>query len=367
MILYIGVPHEVFFVKDVVSGTDEVKTLTCPLDINEILHPALKEAYNHIIIDVNVFTNPVSEIIDVLHRLHSTGNANIIIVAKGYNSKSEMIQGLYFAGFINFILSSTLATMKDELDKCITGYYNINGVPFEAVTEAAATNENNSSLTMETIKQAQKRKLSVAVCGASSKIGSTTQALQICKYLGSIGYKACYIEMNNSGYYETLLELYSDSEYTTNESLGLIKYGNVDIYYKKRLITSILKLDYDFFVYDYGTYQSNHFEEISFLEKDIRIFVCGYKPNEFIETNNVIANTMDIQCHYIFNFIPEDDRSSMKELMMEKTEFTHFANACMDPYFYSTSNNKTYEAIFALPAQDKKSKKKLFRKRGEKK
>ena len=116
----------------------------------------------------------------------------------------------------------------------------------------------------------------IAVAGVCPRIGTTTQAFQIIKYLNYNGYTACYIEANQNLFLDDLAYAYADVE--IDESAGKICYQNTDMFYKKERITDILKMGYDFYIYDFGCYNSKGFNSVAFLEKDKSIIICGSSP-----------------------------------------------------------------------------------------
>lgn len=68
-----------------------------------------------------------------------------------------------------------------------------------------------------------------------------------------------------------MLKEFHDEDVTFDEQLGKITYQNVDMFYKKDKISDILKLGYDYYIYDFGTYRPDDFVLISFLEKNHKI------------------------------------------------------------------------------------------------
>ena len=61
-----------------------------------------------------------------------------------------------------------------------------------------------------------KNRKTIAVVGSLSRIGTTTQCLQIVKYFQSCGKKACYIEFNNTGFLNALKKYYTDIQEKEN-------------------------------------------------------------------------------------------------------------------------------------------------------
>ena len=186
--------------------------------------------------------------------------------------------------------------------------------------------------------------------GSVGRIGTTTQCIQMVKYLNIQNKKACYIEMNPNGYLELLKEFY-DEGVTIDEQLGKITYQNVDMFYKKDKISDILKLGYDYYIYDFGTYRPDDFALISFLEKNIKFVVCGTKPNELLYMQQALQVFYDNDVNYIFSFSPESEHEDVLALMEEKAECTYFATFTPDLFFYSSNGNPVWNRVFKHETQ----------------
>ena len=152
------------------------------------------------------------------------------------------------------------------------------------------------------------------------------------KHLNIQNKKACYIEMNSNGYL-ALLKEFHDEDVTFDEQLGKITYQNVDMFYNKDKISDILKLGYDYYIYDFGTYRPDDFVLISFLEKNIKFVVCGTKPNELMYMQQALQVFYDNDVNYIFSFSPESEHEDVLALMEEKSECTYFATFTPDLFF----------------------------------
>ena len=85
-------------------------------------------------------------------------------------------------------------------------------------------------------------------------MGTTTQALQMVKYLLFRGRKACYLQMNGSNFIGALKQNYEIA--SEGPSIGKVTYQNVDLFEKQDKISHALKLGYDFYIYDYGVLSS---------------------------------------------------------------------------------------------------------------
>lgn len=364
MILYIGEKHHAFILNDICNRNETLKDgyeVITSLNIMDILSPATAKPYQHIVIDVTIFANDAADITRTLLKIQKTINANIIIEAPGTLPKASIIVSLYNAGFKNFVCSTYLAEKKEELAKCMTGYYDVNPIPFEDEIVSISTDEleetSDTVISIDSIRQAQKQKTEIGVVGCSHRIGTTTQALQIVKYLTLKGYNACYIEANQSGWILNYMQNRTEDEYRYSEQVGLINYKEMDLYINRQHIPLIKKKDYDFFVYDYGCYQDTSFEKMSFNEKNIGIVVGGIKPTELEAIDEVLEDTFSRNnIYYIFSFIDTDteDKKDILDLMDERASQTFFAPPAGNPFFYSSTRDSAYNDIFDI--QKKKNK-----------
>lgn len=357
MILYIGKKHHVFFLNDVVrkinSTDDKIETLEV-FTITEAIAPATEKPYQHIVVDVTSFANEADEIASGLLTIQKVANTNIIIIAQGVSPNSNLIVALYSAGFKNFVLQNLLADKKEECFKCMTGYYDINPIPFEneiMKMEIAEEEKPKEDISLDAIRQAQKQKIEIGIVGTVHRIGTTTQALQLVKYLTLKGYKACYIEANQSGWILSYMSTRTEDEYRYVEQIGLVSYKEMDLYVNAESISTIKKKDYDFFIFDYGCYQDDTFEKMSFMEKNIGIVVGGIKPAELESTDAVMEDTLSFpNIYYIFSFIDTEtsDKTDILEFMENRADHTTFAQYAPNPFQYSSSHNISYDKIMEL-------------------
>ena len=130
--------------------------------------------------------------------------------------------------------------------------------------------------------------------------------------------------------------------------LGKVTFENVEMYYRQEKLLDVLKQEYDYFVYDFGTYMDTDFSKTSFLEKDVRIFVVGSKASEMSYTNELIRNEYYTDVNYVFNFISEKEKPELLEYMEEKAAQTYFTVSTPDQFEYVP--NEAFEKL--LPVED---------------
>lgn len=353
-VLFVGSLQKGYFIEETHDVKYTGEHLTITEQINEILSA---EIYSCIVIDVSQFSQLHSELVSEIIKIRTAKNCQIIIMAVGFSSKSLLIKSLRENGFEFFIFSPILSHQKREFNDAVAGI----STAFNDEEFIEQTVDSNSTPAPE-----KRKSNTIAVVGAGSRIGTTTQAIQMVKYLLLNGFTAAYIEMNNNHYVERLKRLYSVSE--GEEEIGRVTYQSVDMFYKKEKIADILKLEYDYLIYDFGAFTDKTFNLINFLEKDISVIVGGVKPNEIDNITDLISKTLINDVFYIFSFSHTSEHPDVLDLMEEKAQRTSFAIYSPDPFLYSADSNTIYEKIITLksPAgKPQKRHKKFFKKRGK--
>jgi hypothetical protein len=178
----------------------------------------------------------------------------------------------------------------------------------------------------------------IGVAGALRRIGTTTQAVQIVKYLDLVGYPAAYVELCSHGFINSCEETYADIKKTR----GKVSLCDVNMYHSVREIDD----DYAFLVKDYGNFNDSDFNRISFLEQDIKIIVCGAKSDELPFTEQILRTQEFPEASYIFSFVPDDVREPVRESMEGYAGY--FVEYTPDPFCYPATQNNLYKSALHL-------------------
>ena len=223
--------------------------------------------YEYIAIDLTCLKDSDDEIINTVVGIKSMYDIRIIILASGYPKEASILGRLFAEGIYNIITADKMKEIHADISKCLSP-----GMEYKDAIKYRLQSETNTKHPKVIIqKQSIKQKLTVGVCGALHRIGTTTQALNITKFLNMNGYTACYIEDNGHGHMESMTEFY-DIKRNKN---GSISYQDIDIFMEHD-IQKILKGSYDFLIYDLGMFEENDIKQ--FLLKDIKIICVGSKP-----------------------------------------------------------------------------------------
>ncbi|WP_373262057.1 hypothetical protein [Hungatella hathewayi] len=167
----------------------------------------------------------------------------------------------------------------------------------------------------------------IAVAGCTEHIGTTTQSIQMVRYLQESGLKACYIELNETGYVEQLLKLYHEAE----DKITKAEYCGITIY-KKSFLKTIPCRNWDFIIKDYGNANDITFKENSFINQTLKIIVCGSKPNEIFKLQKILIKPEYNDSYFIFSFVPESERVSIMSLMGKRAKYAFFSGIILDPF-----------------------------------
>ncbi len=319
--------------------------------ITDTVNPILAHESDIIVYDVSMFIDEASIIKDEIVKMTKLRANNLIIInAIGFNENSLLINQLISAGINHFVFDVLIGPRRDEMEKCLNGYYDKISHP---IVEATI---NNIEKEKENIQIIEGSKHTIGVCGSQERIGVTTNAIQIVKYLLYLGYKAAYVEMNNHGFVEMCAELYADAQKRSN----CITYSGIDMYVcdSPTNLNDLLKLDYDFYVYDYGYFTEQDFQTLSYCEREYKVVVAGAKPNEFGLTQQLLNTNYFNDASMVFSFIAEGDRADVSEMMMELSTNVSYIDWCPDPFSINDASIKRIEKI--LPIEKKPTQKKKF-------
>ena len=292
--------------------------------------------YQYIAIDLTCLKDSGDEIINTVVGIKSMYDIRIIILAPGYSNDTPMLGRLFAEGIYNIVTEDKTKALQEDISKCLNP-----GMQYkDAIKYRLQAETNTKSPKVIIQKQNIKQIISVGICGALHRIGTTVQALNITKFLNENGYSACYIEDNGHGHMESLDGFY-DIKQNKNKS---ITYQGVDIFIEPD-IQNILKGGYDFLVYDLGMFEETDTKQ--FLLKDIKIVCVGSKPWEAPCIMQVFKGIEGCDsAHFIFSFTAKGTENEIKKLMGKYSDRTYFSEY-LPNMINEAVNQKVYRSIFA--------------------
>lgn len=375
MIIFVGSKLKGYFAEEVAAERDyDFAYVTEKSDItqqvNDILFAA-KKSCKYILFDIEQYINPAEEIAKTIKTIAAATNALPIAYAPYFLPGAALPAALLDQDIKNFIQSGTSADMKDQLEKNIGGFYEANTRKEISAIEEKREEEKLLAGSLKTI----------AVAGTMHRIGTTTQAIQMCKYLMLKGYKAAYIQINNNLYpdnhqslkpneigYAEKIKSWFDFE-KADDDIGMVRCFNVDMFYKQDKIPEVLKKGYDYYVYDYGVYTDLDFNRTAFIQSDLQLMVVGSSPTELEYTQDIAQSSFYQDAKLLFSFAAEQEQEEIVMLMDEikmsggrsNGARTYFASFVPDPFIFS--DVELFERL--IPVEDislpeEKKKKGLF-------
>lgn len=228
---------------------------------------------SHLVYDVRIIGN-IDQSLGLLERICVTvPGIKIIVVTEGLSTDSAFMRDILTLVPAEQIVSDHGAELKRVLNTmlCDAGLISEDTVqndtssleeptpPGETAQAPPATSEvvtppsqidretARSHLVLPKPRLRGRNATTIAVCGAGHRIGTTTQAMQLCLYVKAMGYKAAVIEMSVSSL--TPYTQISDEVVLFDEKHFRIE--GTDIYNDKTCILAT-KTKYDYLILDYG-------------------------------------------------------------------------------------------------------------------
>ena len=349
MILFVGEERAGYFAEEVAIRYKQTITYTgFVTDANDLLQKSLETPAEYIIINAGDLVLSPDEIRNAVFRIRQTaGSSTIIVMAAGHSPKSVLVDACRAAGVTYFILSTSLGINKQELERA----FNKEPIPEPMLgqEELIQSFPPASTPLMDEKMQSKAGRRSIAVAGSLPRIGTSTQCLQIIRYIQSQGKNACYIEFNNTHFLDALCDYYRDAAQSDD---GAISFLNMTLY-RNEEIESLHDQAFDYYVYDYGVLSElDQRLRASFLEKQQKIIVCGTNPSELDAMAAVIRTYRHSDVDYIFSFIAEDDQKFVLQQMDDRSDRTHFAPFAPDPFTFQSSSIPIYEKLLHLSPRD---------------
>lgn len=201
------------------------------------------------------------------------------------------------------------------------------------------------------------QKRTIGVIGSLDRIGTTTQAIQITRFLSNIGQSVCYVQDNDSNFLDMLIKYYYDVNVDTGSEC--ILYDGLYLNRKKNLVYD---KEYEVEVYDYGCPVNIPSD---FFEKNIRIVVCGGSPDEIDRLTAMISQLYsDDKIYYLFSFVANHDKQNVLDIMSERKSKCYFAP--YSPDCFSQISDENADMYYDILGIEKPKKKKGLFRRGNK-
>ena len=334
------------------------------INLKSIKTSILIKSPQYLIFSVSSIEN-TEETIDTIYDISkSIGVKTIAIIDNQTEMDSKIVKSLLATGV--YIINGNLTEKKEKLISIFTGTYE-NFVNEEEILKERdlAEKQLTDKYDLPTIKLDTTIQKQIAVVGSMPRIGTTTVALQIIKFIQAMGARACYIEHNTNEYIEAL-EKYRET--TKDPQTGSVIYKDVALYKDATPFAKGDSQNYDYIIHDYGNVITNKVDKTSVGEKDIIVGVSGIKPDEIEHYEGIYKSFKDYNFYVVFNFVPENEKLDVLEQQDEMRENTIFTGFSPDMFILSPENVDIFSDMLqkAVPIKKiKESKWRLFRRGGK--
>lgn len=318
------------------------------------------DQYNLILVDVDALSNVIDEAIDAIGRIRKTTTADIIVIAQGYEPDGSIVRDILSLGIDkDMVLCENDTLLKRDLLALLPAPSAAEpteppapelrpDAPVTPPSQISKADAKQSIIHKPPIKQ--RRCMVIALAGAGSRIGTTTQAMQLLLYLRSHDRKAALVEMHGRDVLQQYVSLFSDKDVELI-SENHFRIRGCDIYNTSQSFLKI-KNNYEYIILDYGRFADLN-DQTAFLDKDVKIICCGVKPWESSLLDPVFSID-DGSIHYLFSFVPSTDIPEVRDLMADSAGMTHFAEYSPDLFRYC-GNDDMYSGILQLRDEPKAS------------
>lgn len=369
-ILYIGNRNTAFIFQKITEQAEaELETFSAlTATKNQIIDKALSESYEMIVINAPECYEVQAEIISIIETINTSVNTNstkVVLMAPKYNPNSHLIVAAAQKG-IRFYITSNQAT--DMIEEFKTAKAGISNIPIDVYQEQERTAKEDFISAAERFSSVE-----IAVGGSMSRIGTTTIAIQLIKFLQSEGKTACYVDLSNTDYME-LATNYYDTE-SHEKDLNKFNLAGVDIYTNvtQEILYQIHVRNYNFIIYDTGSLLNNSISTSDFLRKSIKLLCVGNKPNENKTLKSVADTLYNTKINYVYSFVPNDEIDDIREELGKWFgSACYFAPYIPDAFSLNNESRAMFRAILSeyFPEEEPEEvpkKKGFFERRREKK
>jgi len=295
------------------------------------------------IIDISSFNNSYDEIILELKKINENIKIDIAIIDIEINLlKAKNLEMIGYKNILEFI--DKVNFKKSIIDFLRVGH-NVTNEYFSPVEKQIYEYEDIEEQKIPPVPLIKKARVTIGIGGILPRMGSTTLAIQMMRYLKSIDRKSLYVEMGKK---ELLLikEIYENYITINNQSLGFFICDGLDFLYKVENLDSIINNDeYDFIIFDYGDNVTNN--NVSFINQDVKCLLCGMSPSEMLELEKKLEDFDNQDIEYFFNLTAPKDRTMILNLMKYKRDNTYFLDFTPDYFSLNQEHIKSFESIFA--------------------
>lgn len=284
------------------------------------------EHFNFVFIDLTALKDTEKDIMEALNAFRRMFSSRVIFYIEELKEHEKLVLELIEDGFYNIITSTEVSMLKEEILKSISDL----GISKREIQSKLAGNELiNSSIYTE--NSFIKKEIKIAVTGVTSRVGTTTMAINMANYLSNIGAKACYVEANENNHLRKLPEFYPGM--TIKEDV--ILYNGV----KYLSLHSECHDEFDFIIYDMGVVSNKIIGAIR-NNCDAAVICLTGKPYETNDLENLEKLLDEKHISKIGSLVAESDKRKI-EKQVGNVQFSNYT----PDYFDGDVNESIWNAV----------------------
>lgn len=338
-VLYCG-NADTYFLFNTIAKKTETKLMNYNAVMangEELLNKIISDNFEMVIINIAEIEKAQNEVIDVCKKVINGTKSKVVLMAQGYSNTSTLVVSAAKAGVSYFMLSKDLAGLNDTYIKTLANIKNVTDI-YCGVNDSIDTNGNSViNVTSKTI----------GVAGCISRIGTTSTAIQLVKFLQFMGKTACYVDNSGTDYISQCRDYYEPSD--DNRELHKVTFDGVDVFYdvSAEIMQQIYLNNYNYIVFDCGNIANDSSKQIQFLQKQWRLLCTGSKPNESSNLQKVIREIYQTKIYYLYFSVPTAERAYIKKDVEEFDQKCYFLPFYDDCYSLHLDSIPIFSDIFS--------------------
>ncbi|RPF43385.1 hypothetical protein EDD70_2349 [Hydrogenoanaerobacterium saccharovorans] len=345
MILYLHPKGKAKLLDEIALESNQYLKTICTADIESLNTFVMYSQGNFLnsnycvfyLIPYELSANQKDDLIKSIQTYKCIYSARLILILPDLQKDSELMSRVIAEDIRNLITCIEDEDILNECRQCLTE----NGKEFQDTAHFFAQEKINTAI--DYIKphvETPSKPIHIAVGGSLSRIGVTTQALAIYRYLEWLGLKCCYIDTSGR-HMEALSALYGKP--ITD---GTVTIENIRMYQSVPADETC-----NAFILDYGVLDDSNLK--SYTDSDVMVLCCGTKAWELPCLADLLVKSEKLhQALMLFSFAGDSERESAANLLASITKQVFFS-----PYapgiFDSKINTDFYSSLLLNQIQNK--------------
>ncbi len=260
--------------------------------------------FSYFLIDLKALKDTETEIIEAITAFKAMYNSRVIVLAEGMDAYSNLINKLIESWVYNIITSTEYEEIKEEMHECMSlqGKNSRNVIwSMTRTTEAFCSGSDSwgshgYNFLCKDIK--------IAVVGAEHKVGTTTTAFHLVRFLADYGAETAYVEANKNGHLQMLSDFYNGMKVKD----AFVEYEGTKYYFEGNYPDNN-----NFVVIDFGTISECKLQVVKQCEV---IVICGCaKPYEIEQVKSAIEKFEGIKVNLVLSHVQQEERATLDELL----------------------------------------------------